>query len=215
MKKMLELFSGSGNMSKAFQEAGYRTLSVDLDTPADINCDIRELTPQQVLKELGGRPDVIWASPPCTAFSVAAISRNFKEGVPYSNNSFLGIDLLSQTLRLIMQLKPKKWYIENPRGMMRTLDIMEFLPRKTLTFCQYGDKAQKPTDIWTNDHSWIPRQCKKGRSCHELSPRGNTKTGTQGKKTAELRGVLPMQLCREIALGSLEIQQSLDNMTIK
>lgn len=206
---MLELFSGSGNMAKAFREVGYKTLTVDLSQGADIQKDIRILEPQEIIERLGGRPDVIWASPPCTAFSVAAIARNFTDGIPSSENAFLGVELLSHTLRLIMQLKPEKWYIENPRGMMRTLPVMGVLPRKTITFCQYGDPAMKPTDVWTNDYAWVPRQCKKGRSCHELSPRGTSSTGTQGKSGAKERGTLPMQLCREIASGSPEIQVTL------
>ena len=40
---------------------------------------------------------------------------------------------------------------------------MQDLPRKTVTYCKYGDMRMKPTDIWTNDITWIPRkECKKG-----------------------------------------------------
>ena len=205
--RMLELFSGSGNMAAAFRAEGYVTLTVDLDCEADLQKDVRELTAQEIIERLGGRPDVIWASPPCTAFSVAAISRNWKDGKPTSEKAYLGMELLSHTLRLIMQLQPAKWYIENPRGMMRTLPIMEFLPRRTLTFCQYGDRAQKPTDIWTNVHLFHPRKCRPGAPCHDAQPRGYRakldtgaiKKGTQGKSNAYERGKLPEQLCREVA----------------
>jgi hypothetical protein len=57
----------------------------------------------------------------------------------------------------------------------------------------------KPTDIWTNNEEWlrVAKHCKNGDSCHESAPRGS-KTGTQGIKNAELRGVVPPLLIEEI-----------------
>lgn len=206
--RMLELFSGTGNMATAFRANGYTTLTVDLHEDADLCVDVRLLDPREVIERLGGRPDVIWASPPCTAFSVAAIYRNFKDGKPESKKAFEGIELLAHTFRLIMALQPKKWYIENPRGMMRTLPLMAALPRRTLTFCQYGDNAQKPTDVWTNNGLFWPRACRAGASCHDAQPRSYRKKkdvgahkhmGTQGKNNAKERGALPPMLCEEVA----------------
>lgn len=191
---MLELFSGSGNMARAFREAGYVTLTVDLHEEADLQVDVRDLTVPMILGRLGGYPDVVWASPPCTQFSIASVSTHWKDHKPPEE----GTTLLAHTLRLIMQLQPRKWYIENPVGMMRKLPVMQYLPRRTLTFCQYGDAAMKPTDVWTNVHLFHPRRCKNGGSCHERAPRG-AKTGTQGKNGAKERGTLPMMLCREVA----------------
>jgi len=204
---MLELFSGSGNMAAAFKAKGYKVATVDLECEATIKKDVRELTAREIIDVLGGRPTVIWASPPCTAFSVAAISRNWENRMPKSDKAYLGMELLAHTLRLIIQLKPEKWYIENPRGMMRTLPIMEFLPRRTFTFCQYGDNAQKPTDVWTNVHVFHPRKCSPGAPCHDAQPRGYRKKletgaykkGTQGKANAKERGTLPPKFCEEVA----------------
>lgn len=73
--------------------------------------------------------------------------------------------------------------------------------RHTITYCQYGDKRMKPTDIWTNSETWQPRpMCKKGDICHELAPRGS-KTGTQGLKGEYNRSKIPEELCREILLS--------------
>jgi len=54
----------------------------------------------------------------------------------------------------------------------------------------------KPTDIF-NNFGFIGRRCKNGDSCHESAPRGS-KTGTQGEKSTEIRGIIPQQLCEEI-----------------
>ena len=180
-------------MAFAFREAGFRTVTIDLFHDADLKRDITALSGNQLIKKYG-RPAVVWASPPCETFSVASIGKYWKDGVPDE-----GILLLSHALRLIMALRPEFWFIENPRGMMRSLPIMKELPRKTITFCQYGERRMKPTDIWTNCNKWIEKPpCKNGDTCHEAAPRGS-KTGTQGIKGAYARGVLPMELCSVIA----------------
>ena len=58
----------------------------------------------------------------------------------------------------------------------------------------------KPTDIWTNDKNWTPREmCFNGnKDCHHApAPRGS-QTGTQGLKGNYLRSVVPYNLCKEI-----------------
>ncbi|WP_270242251.1 hypothetical protein [Collinsella tanakaei] len=82
---------------------------------------------------------------------------------------------------------------------MRKMPWMQDLPRYTVTYCQYGDKRQKPTDIWTNhpDPQFKP-PCKPGAPCHEPAPRGS-RTGTQGIKASLDRSRIPSQLCEHIA----------------
>ena len=92
------------------------------------------------------------------------------------------------------------FFIENPRGMLRKMPFMKDFKRHTIWYCKYGDKRAKPTDIWTNSKTWIPREiCHNGnKNCHhEPAPRGS-KTGTQGKKNAYERSKIPYELCNEI-----------------
>lgn len=83
--------------------------------------------------------------------------------------------------------------------------------RRTVTYCQYGDRRQKPTDIWTNNYRWFPAlPCLPGASCHESSPRSEKNKGTQGIKTITDRGKIPQALCDEIARSSIpEFNKSL------
>lgn len=196
-KVMLEVFSGSGNMARAFREAGYKTLTVDLHKDADLQIDVREITYDMVVEHLGKEPDVIWLSPPCTGFSRAAIGTHWKDYRP-DKVAQEGIALFAECFRLIMLFRNSRFYIENPEGMTGTLPILDRLPRYGITFCQYGEKRQKPTSIWTNDAMFVPRRCRRGQSCHDLAPRGS-KTGTQGLKNSYDRGSLPIQFCRELA----------------
>ena len=162
------------------------------------------------------RPFILWASPPCTHFSVAALYRNYHNGKPKRIRVALSLQYIKKTLELIKELKPKYWFIENPRGMLRKEDIVKGLNRKTVTYCQYGFSYQKPTDIWTNLHAWIPRPvCKPGAICHESSKRGSAE-GVQTKsiKPAD-RSRIPPALFNEvldvIEGKTKEIQTRLNN----
>jgi hypothetical protein len=180
--RVLELFSGTGNMARAFKERGHDTLTVDLSQDADLMVDVQVLTREQIVERLGGAPDVIWASPPCTGFSVASIGRHWDaEGKPKSDTSRLGLALLRRTKEIISWFPGCAWFIENPRGMMRLMPELQSDRRDTITFCKYGENRMKPTDVWTNIE-WNPRSpCKNGLGCHEDAPRGSM-TGTQGVK---------------------------------
>lgn len=114
-----------------------------------------KLTAQQILT-LFGKPDVIWASPDCTTFSVAAISYHRRKNPITGNLEPITdyakfCDVTDQhVVDLIKELNPTFYFIENPRGGMRKMSFVQDLPRYTVTYCQYGEERMKPTDIWTN-----------------------------------------------------------------
>lgn len=185
--KILELFCGTKSISSAFEKAGWETYTVDWekDFNPDLQIDIGSLTKEQIIKLCGGVPDVIWASPDCTSYSIAAISHHRTRDengflVPKSEYAKFCDRVNRHVLDLIRELNPKYWFIENPRGGMRKTKWMQNLPRYTVTYCQYGARTMKPTDIWTNhpDPQFKP-MCHNGDPCHEAAPRGS-KTGIQG-----------------------------------
>ena len=204
--KVLELFAGTRSIGKAFESKGHEVFSVEWDKKfenIDLYADIITVTAEQIIREFG-RPDVIWASPDCSTFSIAAIShhrrRNPVDGnlEPISDYAKFCDAVDIHVLDLIDQLKPKYWFIENPRGGMRKMVWMRDLPRYTVTYCQYGDTRMKPTDIWTNHpNPKFKPMCKNGDSCHVSAPRGS-KTGTQGLKGSKERSVIPSELCEHI-----------------
>ena len=198
--KVLELFAGSRSIGKIAEELGMEVFSSDLIAFEGIHYPISILDFD--VTKVPFKPDVIWASPPCTGFSVAAIGHHWTGGkgayIPKTDTAKLGIELVKKTLEIIEYFQPTYWFMENPRGVLRKLDVVKGLNKQSVTYCQYGDERMKPTDIWTNSIMWEPKpMCKNGDPCHVAAPRGS-KTGTQGRANAYERSKIPEQLCREI-----------------
>ena len=207
--KVLELFAGSRSIGKVAEELGYKVFSSDINNFEGIHyvSDILDFD----VNAVPFVPNIIWASPPCTYFSVASIGKHWnKDHTPKSENALLGVRFVEATLQIINHFqslnKDLIWYMENPRGKLRKLDVVKGLDRTTVWYCKYGDKRAKPTDIWSNNiasvfgGTWIPReQCHNGnKDCHhESAPRGS-QTGTQGLKGNYNRSKIPYELCKEI-----------------
>lgn len=203
--KVLELFAGTRSIGRAFEARGHEVFSVEWDkrfTDIDLYKDILTLTAEEVIENFG-RPDVIWASPDCTSYSIAAISHHRKQDEngnlsPVSDYAKFCDRVNQHVLGVMLALSPRYWFIENPRGGLRKMDFMSGLPRYTVTYCKYGDTRMKPTDIWTNhpDPKFLP-MCHNGDPCHAAAPRG-AKTGTQGLKGSVERSRIPAALCDHI-----------------
>lgn len=204
--KVLELFAGTQSIGKEFKARGHEVFSVEWDKDFEnisLYADISKLTATEILEKFG-HPDVIWASPDCTTFSVAAISKHRKRNPENGNLEPISdyakfCDATDQhVLDLIRELNPTFFFIENPRGAMRKMEWMQGIPRYTITYCQYGDTRMKPTDIWTNHpNPQFKPPCKNGDPCHMRAPRGS-RTGTQGIKGAKERARIPEQFCKHI-----------------
>lgn len=203
--KILELFAGTRSISKAFEKAGHTTFSIDWNKDfagIDLYADIGKLTAADILSAFG-RPDIIWCSPDCTTYSIAAISKHRRKEdngslTPISDYAKFCDETNRHVLNLINELKPKYFFIENPRGGLRKMDFMQGIPRYTVTYCQYGDKRMKPTDIFTNhpNPNFKP-PCKNGDKCHVAAPRGS-RTGTQGLANSIERAIIPEKLSEHI-----------------
>lgn len=122
--KVLELFAGTRSIGKAFEARGHEVFSVEWNKDfenIDLYEDISKVTAQDILEKFG-RPDVIWASPDCTSYSVSAIShhrtKNSETGNldPKTDYAKFCDDCNKHVVNLIKELNPKYFFIENPVG---------------------------------------------------------------------------------------------------
>lgn len=200
--KVLELFAGARSIGKAAEKLGMEVFSVDWKPYDNINYvgDVEDMT----IYSVPFTPDIVWASPDCTTYSIAAISKHRNGTEPKSDYAIKCDNVNRHFIRMInewLKINPNLiFYIENPRGMMRKMPFMQSFKRHTVWYCQYGDDRAKPTDIWTNNINWTPRkQCHNGNiNCHhQRAPRGS-RTGTQGRLGSYDRSFIPEQLCIEV-----------------
>jgi len=210
--RILDLFAGFGGWGQAFKEAGHEVVTVDYEPlfNTTIVADVNKLT----VADLPGEWDAVLASPPCQKFSVTTVFRHWDKSsgvlVAKSDAALEALELVASTLRLIKELSPRVWILENPRGMLRKMPIMGEYERRTVTFCQYGDTRMKPTDLWGVFPPGLRLKppCKNGNPCHISAPRGS-QTGTQGRKSIAKAvrseeqvfaygGFIPMELSSDV-----------------
>jgi hypothetical protein len=201
--KVLDLFSGLNGWGDPARWLGHEVIGVDLNAalPATIHADLLSWDPWQ---DLPWQPDLILASPPCEGFSVMNIGRNWHhDGTPKTDTARLALELVEATRRIIRQLHPAYFVIENPRDKLRVLAPVADLERRTVTYCHYGEQRMKPTDLWGGfpPSLVLHPACRNGDPCHVRAPRGST-TGTQGFGTYHEKGVIPVALSQAVVLAA-------------
>jgi len=207
---MIELFSGSGEMSEAFATSGFEVFTVDFDESMnpDKVADILELLPSDLPKH----PHVIWASPDCTYFSLANNrGRHFaKGGEPISEQAKHACRVVERTIWLIEQLKPTYWFIENPRGYLRAQPFMKRFTRTTVQYCSYGAPTQKPTDIWgVFPATWIPlTRCFHKSHAMQIG-------GTHDILAKSKRALIPQPLIAQIVQSVIRSNGVIQNPTLE
>ena len=146
--KLLELFSGTGSVGREAIGLGWEVTSLDLKN-ADINEDIltwdyKQYDPKHF--------DFIWASPPCTEYSIAKTTA--KRNIPAAN------EIVLKTLEIIDYLQPEYFVLENPQtGYLKTQPFMEGRYFCDVDYCKYAPSQgyRKRTRLWNNIFHWNPR----------------------------------------------------------
>ena len=111
------------------------------------------------VEDIDFTPDILWASPDCTTYSIASCSthrnRDYTGKTEKSLKADRVLEKLIYTIDVFLNKNPNMlFYIENPRGIMRKMPQMFGMKKQTVWYCQYGDTRAKPTDIFTNDFNW-------------------------------------------------------------
>ena len=145
MHRLLELFSGTGSIGKAFLREGWEVISVDIDKKANpthlanvLTWDYRQYPP--------GYFDFVWASPPCTQYSIARTCAQTPRDLE-------GSDRIVERTQEIISYFDCLWAMENPfTGLLKSRPCMAGMDRylKVVSYCKYGMPYRKNTAIWSN-----------------------------------------------------------------
>jgi len=170
MPRLLELCSGTGSVGRAFAARGWDVVSVDCDPRANasICCDLLELTAERCCSY--GPVHFVWASPPCTFYSIARTT-----GPPADLDA--ADRLVQKCLDLAAELGAP-FIMENPwTGKLKNRPVVQGIPMRTCDYCMYGAAYRKRTALWTNteftpsrpepkdfDFSCVPANVHKERS---------------------------------------------------
>ena len=163
---VVELFSGSGTVSKEFEEAGHNVFSIDIRKRKGI-CEpsLKKNIMHLSIKDIPfDKVDVVWASPPCDVFSKASGGFHWnKDGSPKTEKCHVHLRILRKTIKFIERINPAYFFIENPDSKMKyRKELVNFLIRnngKTLRlyYKNYGFGTLKPTTIFTNALDYFSR----------------------------------------------------------
>jgi hypothetical protein len=157
---LIELFSGSKSVTYAAQAKGYKTFCVDIekDFAPDLQANILDLTLKQV--PYFNRCSFLWASVPCTTYSVMSLAKHWKKRniahrryvyEPVTRDAVNATKILAKTLWLIEKINPLYYVIENPRGALRHFTGVQSIPfRSTVSYSDYSMEIYKPTDLFHN-----------------------------------------------------------------
>lgn len=199
-RNSVELFCGYGSITDELKNVGFSTFKTDIRKrkevcEPDLKINIIQLKKTDIPFD---HVNVLWASPPCDVWSYASGSFHWnKNGTPKTKKCLEHIEILKKTLAVIEEIKPDVWFIENPRGRLRTFPPMiEFLKRnkgkiKTLTYSSYGFPTAKPTNIFTNTDIKFKELDRFGRGAKSNFKLDNISKGQKQK--------IPRTLAKEIA----------------
>ena len=125
--KIVELFAGSRSLGRAADSMGHNVFSVDWEKydKIDLAIDVEEMTTDMV----PFIPDMVWASPDCTTYTIAAISTHRNGTEPKTDYAKKCDNVNQHFISLIIEwllVNPNmKFFIENPRGMLRKMPFMQ------------------------------------------------------------------------------------------
>ena len=180
---VLDLFCGTKSLKSVIEKKGYDYIGLDIEEEHE--------------------PDIIWASPDCSCYSMASGGRHFgKDKKPKTEKAIIHLkilDKLKECINYHLSINPDLiYYIENPTARMSWFIDPLIYPRYDVSYCQYGCDRMKPTTIWTNKKDFIPKKCKNNNPyCNHIRASRGSKSGTQGIPKNE-RYKVPNQLLDEL-----------------
>lgn len=158
---VLELFSGSQTLRKAFEASGHTVTSLDIKKLRGTNIDtiITDIMDWNYRDYLESQFDVIWIGLPCTTYSKASGHKHFYDyQKPRTSEAIKSLEIFTKIVAILEYFNPLIWYIENPAGgFLNFPHIKDFIRNTNCnieSFYQssYGYPIPKHTVLLTNNN---------------------------------------------------------------
>ena len=200
MPRLLELFSGTGSLSKVCRGVGWETIS--LDNEKKFNPDLL-MSIADFDETMYPQNHFTWvhASPPCTEFSYALTTRprDLEAGDELAQIALRILDYFAQGGAVCT--------LENPVGLMRTRPYMQQHEHRLhiLDYCKYGFPYRKRTCLWSWNLDWQVRPlCRydcaasEGRRHIQCAQRGQDRSHVKNKHTQAELYQIPAALVNDL-----------------
>lgn len=150
---VIDLCYGLGGATQYLKDEGHRVFSVDNNSKFDVDliADVRELTKES----FPFKPYFMWASPPCVEFS--------RCDMPWLVSKEPDMSIVLACIRLIKELTPTYWVLENVRGARPYLNPLLGKPKKCGPYFLWGQFPIFDTKV-TKKKKWITAPTQKARS---------------------------------------------------
>jgi hypothetical protein len=155
----VELYCGKQKTFSMMAGAlGFKTFTVDRDPNCNPNLvsDLHSINTARLPVD----PLIVWASPPDEGFA----PEHWSGTNPRDDAGTMAIATMQVGIAAINAMDPKWWFIESPKGLLRSLPTFAGFNRgyptrnrRTIRHDEYGGNSPRETDVWTNAYWWIPR----------------------------------------------------------
>ena len=185
--RMLDLYCGLRGASAAMRERGWNVVGVDNEPrlAPDICADL------STWRYSGPPVDLVWASPPCVEFAKS------DKRCWYPDAPDPSMDLVSATLRIIDDVRPRWWLLEDVRGARRWFRSHEQLGPPVL--------QSPPLYLWGRPPPGLLLPSP-GRGHKEYQSRSSDDPRAQLLRTdhrrRQLRAVVPYQISYSVATAA-------------
>jgi hypothetical protein len=158
--RVLDLFSGTGSITKAFRNSGHEVISLDAD-PRGAPSICQNILDWNFKTLPRGHFDLCWASCPCEQYSVARSNASTPRDLLNADS------LVLRTQEIIDWFRPAQWFVENPSGSQLWSRFK--WPRLVKTsYCAYGFPYRKHTTLATNTAICLRPPCAGAGVCEQM-----------------------------------------------
>lgn len=183
---ILSLFDFTGNWPQFYREAGYQVIQVDIQHGVDImTFDHKAI----------GAVHGILAACPCTDFAVSGA--RWWKGKDESGETAKSVALVERTLKIIDDLQPAFWALENPIG--RIAKLVPALGKHRMSFdpCDFGEPYTKKTLLWGQFNTELKKTPVQPEGHRPGQPNAwYSRVGGKSQKTKNHRSATPVGFAR-------------------